>query len=81
MFRYCLFPRLIGRGFFPGLVGLASLAILGCSGGQMLKKGDQALEFTTKGDGSVRDVDGQKISLAGLRAEGPVMLVLLRGFS
>ncbi len=57
------------------------IPLMGCNGTQMLKKGDQALEFSTKGDHSVHGVDGATINLSRLRAQGPVLLVFLRGFS
>lgn len=64
-----------------GLLSVVLISLAGCNGTQMLKKGDQALEFSTRGDRSVPGVDGEAHNLSRLRARGPVMLVFLRGFS
>jgi len=43
----------------------------------MLRVGDQAPAFPPE----VRTSEGEPLSLDGLRGHGPVVLVLLRGFS
>ena len=61
---------------------MSSLTLLSaCGGGIVLKKGDLAPAFSTAADSRLQTADGAAVSLDGLRAGGPVMLVFLRGFS
>lgn len=59
------------------LVSLAALVGGGCSGGSMLTKGDRAPAFPS----GLRTIDGSAATLPDLTAKGPLVLVLLRGFS
>jgi hypothetical protein len=59
------------------VVTLAALLSGGCSGGRMLAKGDRAPAFPA----GLRTIDGSAASLSDLSSKGPLVLVLLRGFS
>ena len=63
------------RGWPWLLIAAAALAG-GCSGGQMLNRGDRAPAFPT----GLRMVDGSAAALPALTSRGPLVLVLIRGF-
>lgn len=60
------------------LLLLGALAT-GCSGGHMLKTDQSAPALSA--DGAVHSIDGRTLRLDELSRQGPVMVVLLRGFS
>jgi hypothetical protein len=60
---------------------LGLIAVAGCAGGTMFKKGEAARPLVDAAGQPARGLDGQPLSLEQLRKEGPVMLVFLRGFS
>jgi hypothetical protein len=66
------------RGWVWTLAAVAALALAlgGCSGGGMLKQGDVAPALPA----GLRMIDGAEASLSRLTAQGPLVLVLLRGF-
>jgi hypothetical protein len=47
----------------------------------MLQQGQKAPSLSQGADGSIQAIDGRTLSLDGPGREGPVVLVLLRGFS
>jgi hypothetical protein len=47
----------------------------------MLHQGQKAPSISQRADGSIRAIDGRTLTLDGQGREGPVVLVLLRGFS
>ena len=58
------------------------LALTGCSsGGNSMNKGQTAPALSAGPDRSIQTIDGRTIELGQLAREGPVVLVLLRGFS
>lgn len=66
-----------------GVTGAVFVVILlmGCSGGNMLQAGQKAPSLSARSDGSIQTIDGRTLTLDTLGREGPVVLVLLRGFS
>lgn len=64
-----------------GALLLAAGGLLGCAQTPTMHRGQLALELTAPGTPPARTFDGKPVSLRALRADGPVMLVFLRGFS
>lgn len=62
-------------------VPLILLSLTGCSSGGNVKKGQAAPALAAGPDKSIQTIDGRTIELTRLASEGPVVLVLLRGFS
>lgn len=62
-------------------VWLIVIPLVGCSGGTMLHKDQKAPSLSSRADGTIQTIDGRALTLDGLGKRGPVVLVLLRGFS
>ena len=52
-----------------------------CAQTPTVRHGQVAVELTPQSAAAVQTIDGKPVSLEALRAQGPVLLVFLRGFS
>lgn len=74
-------PRQPTGGFNALAASIALILLTGCSGRDMLKIDQKAPSLSARSDGSIQTIDGGLFTLEDLAQKGPVVLVLLRGFS